>query len=197
MNKQPEQTAKTRQTMIDAFWSLAVEQGLDNVTITAITRKAGLNRGTFYVYFADMPDLIAQAEDEIIEHLKARLRASIEGGGLDNFEVFTEKYLDVLAQYDDKVFFLIGKNGDPNFRSVVIGDAVKMFREVFRPTDAPIISEHIVAYLASAGLGLLAYWHETGKRISLTELAKIFHTLATQGIRSVVANTEGYDGNSG
>lgn len=191
MNKQPEQTAKTRQTMIDAFWALAVEQGLDNVTITAITRKAGLNRGTFYVYFADMPDLIAQAEDEIIDHLKSRFRASIEGGGLTNFEIFTEKYLDTFAQYDDKLFFLIGKNGDPNFRSVVIGDAVKMYRELFKSTGEPIVTEHIMAYLVSAGLGLLAYWHETGKRISLTEVAKIFHTLGTQGIRGVVTSTEG------
>ena len=51
MKKQPIQTAKTRQTMIDAFWELAAIQGIDKVTISGITKKAGLNRSTFYVYF--------------------------------------------------------------------------------------------------------------------------------------------------
>lgn len=186
MKKQPEQTAQTRRAMIDAFWALAQEHGIDGVTISAITRKAGYNRGTFYAYFADMPDLIAQAEDEIIELLQDRLKTGIKRGGFDDFEVIADIYLDAFTQYDDKLFLLIGKNGDPNFRSVVIDEAVKMFREVFAPIGGAAANEYIVAYVSSAGLGLLTYWHETGKKISVTELAKIYHTLATQGMHGAV-----------
>lgn len=40
--------------MIDAFWNLAAEQSLDKVTVSAIAKRAGVNRGTFYVYFSDV-----------------------------------------------------------------------------------------------------------------------------------------------
>lgn len=187
MKKQPIQTAKTRQTIIDAFWELAAIQGIDKVTISGITKKAGLNRGTFYVYFADITDLLTQAEDDIITGLKERMKTAISEGGFDNFEIIS-KMVDGFALYDDKLFMLIGKNGDPNFRTIVIEEATKLFCEVFKPLENAQNSEYIAAYFTSAFMGLLTYWHETEKRISIMELAKILHSLATKGMNGVRNN---------
>ena len=54
MKKQPEKTAQTKQSMIDAFWVIAKKRGLINVTVGEITKYADLNRSTFYVYFSDI-----------------------------------------------------------------------------------------------------------------------------------------------
>lgn len=186
MKKQPIQTAKTRQTMIDAFWELAAIQGIDKVTISGITKKAGLNRSTFYVYFTDITDLLIQAENDIITDLQERMKTAIIEGGFDNFEIISKKMVDVFALYDDKLFMLIGKNGDPNFRAIVIDAATKMFREVFKPLENAQNSEYITAYLTSAFMGALSYWHESEKRISIMELAKILHSLATKGLNGVI-----------
>lgn len=186
MKKQPIQTAKTRQTMIDAFWELAAIQGIDKVTISGITKKAGLNRSTFYVYFTDITDLLIQAENDIITDLQERMKSAIIEGGFDNFEIISKKMVDVFALYDDKLFMLIGKNGDPNFRAIVIDAATKMFREVFKPLENSQNSEYITAYLTSAFMGALSYWHESEKRISIMELAKILHSLATKGLNGVI-----------
>lgn len=186
MKKQPIQTAKTRQTMIDAFWELAAIQGIDKVTISGITKKAGLNRSTFYVYFTDITDLLIQAENDIITDLQERMKTAIIEGGFDNFEIISKKMVDVFALYDDKLFMLIGKNGDPNFRAIVIDAATKMFREVFKPLENAQNSEYITAYLTSAFMGALSYWHESEKRISIMELAKIIHSLATKGLNGVI-----------
>lgn len=40
----------------------------------------------------------------------------------------------------------------------------------------------MIAYASSALLGLLTYWHETGRKISIMELGSILHGLATNGI---------------
>lgn len=186
MKKQPIQTAKTRQTMIDAFWELAAIQGIDKVTISGITKKAGLNRSTFYVYFTDITDLLIQAENDIITDLQERMKTAIIEGGFDNFEIISKKMVDVFALYDEKLFMLIGKNGDPNFRAIVIDAATKMFRELFKPLENAQNSEYITAYLTSAFMGALSYWHESEKRISIIELAKILHSLATKGLNGVI-----------
>lgn len=186
MNKQPEQTMKTKQKIISAFWDIALINGTDKVTISAITKKAKLNRSTFYAYFADMPDLIAQAEDEIIADLKERITLSITEGGLSDFSIVSNRVIETFALYDDKFFMLIGNHGDPDFRAVIQKEATKLFSEIFKALCPDEKSEYIIAYLTSGLMGLLTYWHETGKKITALELAELLHTMATKGVVSFI-----------
>lgn len=186
MKKQPEQTTKTRQSLIDAFWELALEAGLDKVTISAITKQAGLNRGTFYAYFSDMPDLIAQAEDDIIHDLQRRVRTLIAEGALENFDLVSAMVCSIFELHSDKFFMLIGQNGDPNFRAVVQSEATKMFREIFAPIRKTENGDYLMAYLTSAAMGTLSYWHERGRKIELTKLLEVILGMATTGLTMVM-----------
>lgn len=195
MKKQPEQTARTRQTIIDAFWELALEQGLYNVTVSAVTKKARLNRGTFYVYFADMPELISQVEADIIRDYQRRMGDIISNGGFLDFGKMSEKISEIYADYDNQFFLLIGPNGDPMFRNMLQAEAIRNFRAFF---PIPGIEEsdydYIMAYMTSALLGTMIYWHENGQKISVVELGKIIHTMATSGVLGFAKNDVG--GNS-
>ena len=91
MKKQPEKTAQTKQSMIDAFWVIAKKRGLINVTVSEITKYADLNRGTFYVYFSDMKDLRAQAEDEIIEDLHSKVWSVLEDKKFADIQAVSER----------------------------------------------------------------------------------------------------------
>ena len=73
MRRQPEKTARTKQNMIDVFWKLAEEKGLDKVTASALAKEAGINRATFYAYFTDMDDLIFQAEEQILLDMRTKM----------------------------------------------------------------------------------------------------------------------------
>lgn len=182
MNKQPQQTAKTRQSLIDAFWELAFSQGVRKVTVSAITKKAGVNRGTFYVYFVDIPELLTLIENDLIHDLQKRLISTPVNGGAADFNEISGTLIDIFSIYDDKFFLLIGENGDPNFRKRIQEEATKKFKEVFQPILHTEQGEYIVAYLTSALLGLLTYWHATGRKISVTELGSILYGLATTGV---------------
>ena len=56
MKKQPQQTAQTRKKLMDSFWKLYCDDGIDRVTVGAVAKDAGYNRGTFYEYFTDVYD---------------------------------------------------------------------------------------------------------------------------------------------
>lgn len=186
MNKQPEQTSRTRQSLIDAFWDMALDKGMDKVTISAITKRAGLNRGTFYSYFSDMPDLVAQAEDDIIHDLQRQAWSAIADGALLNFDMVSSMICSIFELHGDKFFLLIGQNGDPNFRAVVQSEATKVFREVLAPIRNTENGEYIMAYLTSAAIGALSYWHERGRKAELTELLGVIFGMATGGITGVM-----------
>lgn len=186
MKKNPEQTAKTRQRIIDAFWELAASQGIDKVSISAIAKKASVNRGTFYVYFADINDLLEQAETEIITDLRQRWQIAFLEGGFENFEIVSRRIFDVFTLYDDKIFLLTGSRGDPHFRQLVQDEATKLFTDALSPICNVKNSEYVIAYLSSAFMGLLNFWHEKGKQISILELAQIIHTILTKGVFGII-----------
>lgn len=185
MNKQPEKTAQTKRCMINAFWELAETHGMEHVTISAIMKRAGLNRGTFYVYFTDLPDLIEQAEREIIEDLQGKAKEVIQSGGIQDIQTVVEHIMELFLRYDSKLFLLLRKNGDPNFRTFVINEFIKMFSELplFESTKN---SEYIPVFIASAFMGVITYWHETGKKVNHMEVVKIVHSLVTKGISSIL-----------
>ena len=79
MKKQPQQTAQTRKKLMDSFWKLYCDDGIDRVTVGAVAKDAGYNRGTFYEYFTDVYDLLDQLEDELLEYQRSLARVAFAG----------------------------------------------------------------------------------------------------------------------
>ena len=175
MKKQPEKTAQTKQSMIDAFWVIAKKRGLNNVTISEITKYADLNRGTFYVYFSDMNDLLAQAENEIIEDLRSKVWSVLEDKKFADIQAVSVKMIEVFGEYDDNLFLLLGKDGDPQFLNLVRKEAATIFNALMIQKEENPYQDYIIAYVTSAMTGLLQFWHETGKELSLAELSELAH----------------------
>ena len=190
MKKQPEKTAQTKQSMIDAFWVIAKKRGLNNVTISEITKYADLNRGTFYVYFSDMNDLLAQAEDEIFEDLRSKVWTISEGKNFADFQAVSAKVIEVFGRYDDKLFLLLGKDGDPQFLDHVRKEASTIFNAVMKQEEENPYQDYIIAYVTSAFTGLLQFWHETGKEISIAELSGLAHGMTLHGMLGLKEQSE-------
>ena len=57
-NKNDPRVLRTRQLIIDAFYSLNKEKIFKDITIGAIAERATINRGTFYSHFTDIYDLM-------------------------------------------------------------------------------------------------------------------------------------------
>lgn len=106
----------------------------------------------------------------------------ITEGGIDDFQNASQCLIDVFALYDEKLFLLMGKNGDPNFLARIREEASNVYREVFKPAGSNPYNEFLIAYATSAFTGLLVYWHDTGKTIGIEELAAILHSITTKGL---------------
>lgn len=73
MNKQPEITDATRETLINAFFQLALKNNINQITVREIINLAGYSRATFYRYFKDVFALVEYAEDSFFQKAKAAL----------------------------------------------------------------------------------------------------------------------------
>lgn len=68
--------ARTRRSLRDALFSLARERSLDEISVSDIADRAGINRSTYYQHYSDKDTLLAEALDAVIEDTVAEASAS-------------------------------------------------------------------------------------------------------------------------
>ena len=113
MHKQSETSERTRQYLMDAFWSLYTTRRIDKITVREITTKAGYNRGTFYEYFRDVYDVLDQIEAQALPSFE-ELPIMMDAGEVS--PVFVASFLSLYREKFKVYDVLLGENGDPAFQ---------------------------------------------------------------------------------
>ena len=65
--------------MIDAAVAIIAEQGIQNLSLSEIEKKAGMSRGQLTYYFPSKEDILVAAFDRLIAMLKDRADAGADG----------------------------------------------------------------------------------------------------------------------
>lgn len=177
MGKHTEQTALTRKSIEDAFWAIAGDGRALDISISAIAKRAGINRSTFYEYFNGIEDLVNQVEETILSELKQVF------GDLYvkyNLNCSPRDMANALSPYYGRMAILMRFDGDRRFSGKIRREAVDLFSGITTNPD-PMI-EYEIVYVVSAFIGLLSYWQETGRAIDEDEFTNIVHTMSIRGL---------------
>lgn len=60
-----EQKQERKQALLDAAWTLFQESGYDEISITGVTKLAGVAKGTFYLYFKTKEELFIAIMEQL------------------------------------------------------------------------------------------------------------------------------------
>lgn len=115
MRKQPQVTELTKTKIREAFWQLYQQKPIDKISIKEITSLAGYNRGTFYLYYRDVYDLLTQIEEELLGMIRTLIDKMLAQGGEPDFERHMSFILQLTRTYETYVSVLLGDCGDPAF----------------------------------------------------------------------------------
>lgn len=66
---------RSRQRIKTAVADLLAEKPLDKITVSDVVKRAGINRGTFYAHYANIPDVINHLVEDAFYRLKDALTA--------------------------------------------------------------------------------------------------------------------------
>ena len=73
LSREPtDRSRKTRRLLGEALLQLALEKGMDQVTVRDITQRAGLDRSTFYLHFRDKRALLEATRRQLVDDLVAQ-----------------------------------------------------------------------------------------------------------------------------
>lgn len=180
MKKNPTQTEATRETFKSAFWRLYGQKPIDRITVKEITDIAGYNRGTFYVYYKDVYDVLEQIEQEIIDeyYIRSEIIPKMANDTLEwskDLEVFIQFY----DKYESYISVLLGQQGDPSFTHKFKEAIKKRFLESFDHSGHK--DEYILEYIASAQVGMISFWFRQGKKIPIGEMISLTKDIMFEG----------------
>lgn len=178
-------TARTRCALRDA---LAAEirsvGGLDRVAVTALAERADVTRRTFYSHYKDIPDLVEQCENELLEGLACHI-SRIADTSLDELCGCLRRLepcpgsVELLRYIQDNGDFmgaLMGPGGDPRFVEkikVIARDTVN--DRALHGIDARALGpffDYYVTFAVSAEVGVIQKWLVDGMREGVELMAR-------------------------
>lgn len=182
---QDRRITRSKRALRAALIELMEERGFDGFSVNDLCERADLNRGTFYNHFHDKEALLATLEDEVMCHLERfqaqmqdlTVRELLKYRTLKRPLPFLVELFDYLREQGDFMHAVLGPGGDirfgPRVRDSVCTNLIQsILHERYRTDPEPFV-QYYVAFYASAYLGVIERWIETGMRESSEEMALI------------------------
>ncbi|MEF9990817.1 MAG: TetR-like C-terminal domain-containing protein [Romboutsia sp.] len=191
MAKNPVQVALTKQNLKEAFWSLYKIKRINQISIKEITDKAGYNRGTFYLYYQDVYDMLSQIEDELLNQLDDISQIVINLViSSDNNSEESDKFFKYFKDNIAHISVLLGGNGDAYFQAKYKEMLKNYIREHLRVEKIDYSEETIdftLEFLISGVIGLILYYFSENKEPDVDALKRISSTVIGQsGIKELL-----------
>ena len=185
---------RTKNSIRNALVELIEEKGFESITVKDITMKAKINRGTFYAHYQDKFDLMTKCQEEIMQEMsniaKQNLPDVIAELGTDSpinkpFTVFVSifEYLNVNSEFMKAV---LGPKGDLSFQTKIKDFMLKTLLEnnqnsILKAENLLVPGHFLISYIASAHIGVIQQWLDSGRKESPQEMARILSTITVNG----------------
>lgn len=178
VQKEDLRVQRTRKLLQQALIELTVEMGFASVTVRDITRRAMVNRSTFYRYYLDKYDLLNQymAEVQASTAQAATLAEKTEPfvpGKVPPGLLVLVKQVQANASF---YRVMLSRNGDPAFIERFRQTSENRYRSLFSQYNwasdlkAPPIDMKL-AYISYASVGVILWWLENDQPCSSEQLA--------------------------
>ncbi len=176
---------KTRRILRECLTRLLKEKKIQDITVRELADMADINRGTFYLHYKDVFDLLEQIEQELTEKLEDILdHHSVEELLSRPSLLFSDLYPTV-QENADIITILIGENGDLNFVNrikAILRDRCLQKWLTSNYSCSTDLLEAYSAFIISGCVGIVQYWLETGMKESPEQMAKATEEFILRGI---------------
>ena len=184
MAKRPNITENTRKNLTDAFWKLYWIKPIEHISVKEITDLAGYNRGTFYLYFRDIYDVLDSIEKAVLSFVEEEIdryrRKFSSMNRKPDISDISNAALEICKACDFKFLILLNEKSCSHFEER-IRDSMR--RDLLKRIDGKVetdecTKEYMVHFFISGVLGVLKKWYNDGMEIPVEEhLAAVCNVL--------------------
>lgn len=156
---------RTKKLLKNGLIQLMQTKPAKDISVRELSDLVDINRGTFYLYYRDIYDMLLQIENELFENIENIIKKH-----LDNFEtydalLFLTELLTFVKENSDLFKLLLGKNGDILFQQrlgTVVRENYRCVIQEIKGSMLEVDFDYRYSFAVFGGIGLIHYWLERG-----------------------------------
>lgn len=177
---------RTKRLLRQGLTELLQEKSIKKITVRELSERVDINRGTFYLHYKDIYDLVDCLENELFDEFE-RIVSKFTIADLQTrpHQVFSD-VCSFLYANRDLCAALLGDNGDINFvlrlRAFLQEKCMRDAAASFKTANA-VEYKYVYAYFESGAVGMMRYWLENPQDGKTPEqVASLIELLFTNGL---------------
>ena len=185
---------RTKESIRHALVELINEKGFEAITVKDITTRAKINRGTFYAHYQDKFDLMTKCEEEIMLDMSRITKQNFPSviAALETSSPTLAPLplvVSIFEYLNDNSGFMkavLGPKGDLSFQTrlknfmwkTLYGNDVNA---IIKEENLLVPDQYLVSYIASAHIGVIQQWLNSGMKEAPQEMARILSIITVNG----------------
>lgn len=176
---------RTQNLLQSCLLELMQKKPIGQISVRELTDAADLNRGTFYLHYKDIYDLLEQMENDLLqEFIEIDRSHPPEAMGRQPLALLLDLFT-FIADHEQFVTLILITNPDRQFVQK-LEDVIRerCFRDwnILFSVPRSEKSELYTAYLISGCIGVIEHWLKEGLAQPPQELAEYVNAMIVQGI---------------
>ena len=184
---------KTRTSLRVCLGKLLRAKKIQDISVRELADMADINRGTFYLHYRDVYDLLSQIESEVLTQFSDLLEQHASLSLSEDPRPLLCDLFHLIQDNADLTRCLIGPNGDIHFlnrlRSIF---NEKVITPCLRELDLKdtVDYSYRYAFISEGFLGIIKQWLENDASVPPEEMADRCVTMIRAGFRALMAPQE-------
>ena len=191
MRKRPSKTEQTKADLKQAFWRLYAEKPIEKITVGQVCELAGYNRGTFYLHFRDLYEMLQGIEDELLAGMTGCVETCMKRLQKDSSKLSCiAACADVVLYYERNkpyISVLLSERGDPAFVHRLKSNLKPLWREYVLGPDTSRTEGEVdllLEYTLSGTLFMISRWLTDPGTTSARDLAHLVYDFSIKDVRA-------------
>lgn len=189
VNDNDSRVKRTKKLIRKGLAELAKEKSINKITVKELTDLIEINRGTFYLHYKDIFDLVESIENSLYDEFNEIIKTVNPKTILETPIDILEKFCVFISENADAFVMLIGENGDANFVyriGTVMNDAVfELFSSIYPEMDSERYS-FTYEYCKYGSVGLIRCWIIENHDWTPRQVAELWLRLIARGVWGIM-----------
>lgn len=163
---------KTRTLLQQSLIRLMEEKELQDISVKELADLADINRGTFYLHYTDIYDMLHKIEDELFIEFNDILDRNLDRGAqLATHRTVLAEVFSFLERHRDMARVMMGPHGDSTFINGLRNLVTERLKRLVAGEESR--GEYYYSFIVSGYVGVIETWLKSPHPLPAEEMAEL------------------------